>query len=205
MVKWIGDRISHEDKDGITTIVIRPIKNGWKEWLLTFWVFSFTFVGLVMIYLLFTDFEALNQGNNPDDETLQNQTIYAVVFIAFWAYFEYKTVKSLLWYKYGKELLMIDDEALSIKKSILSYGKAQRYFFENIKEFHQRKPEPTNFNNFFENAYWAIGTDALAFEYFGKQKSMGRRLTDQHGRLLLRLIDDRVRKKLKQKRKKEST
>lgn len=199
MTKWIGDRISHEDNNGITTIVIRPIKSNWKEWLLTFWVFSFTFVGLVMIYLLFTNFEALNYAEAPDEETLQNQTIYAFIFIAFWAYFEYKTAKSLLWYKYGKELIMIDSEALSIKKSIMSYGKANRFFFENIKDFHQLKEEPTNFNNFFENAYWALGTDSLTFKYFNKSKSFGRRLKEQDGRLLLRLIDDRVKKQLKKK------
>lgn len=199
MAKWIGDRISHADEKGITTIVIRPIKNNWKEWLLTFWVFSFTFIGLVMIYLLFTDFEALNYAETPDVETKENQTIYAIVFIAFWAYFEYKTVKSLLWYKYGKELIMIDHEALSIKKSIISYGKANRYFFENIKEFYQVKEEPLSFNNFFENAYWSLGTDSLAFKYFNKNKSFGRRLPEQEGRLLLRLIDDRVKKRLKKK------
>lgn len=200
MTKWIGDRISVEDTDGITTIVINPIRVWWKEILLTLWVVSFTFVGLFMLYLLLTDFASLNYDGPKSADDIDAQTIYAIVFLGFWAYFEFKTLKSLLWYRFGKELIRIDNEAFSLKKSILSYGKAHRYFFENMKNFHQRKEEPTSFNNFFENAYWALGTDALVFEHYGKAKSFGRRLDQKNGRLLLRLIDDRVKKKLRKSR-----
>lgn len=200
MTKWIGDRISVEDNDGITTIVINPIRIWWKEILLTLWVMSFTFVGLVMMYMLFTNFASLNYAGTPTEEDVDNQVIYGVVFLGFWAYFEYKTVKSLLWYRFGKELIRIDNDAFLLKRSILSYGKANRYFFENMKNVHQRKEESTSFNTYFENAFWALGTDAIAFDYQGKTKSFGRRIDQKEGRLLLRLIDDRVKKKLKVKR-----
>ena len=121
------------------------------------------------------------------------------MFLGFWAYFEYKTLRALLWYRFGKELIRIDNDGLSLKKSIFSYGKAHRYFFENIKNFHQRKEESTSFGTFFENAYWAMGTDALVFDYNKKARSFGRRLEPKTSRLLLRLIDDRVKKKLKRK------
>lgn len=199
MTTWIGNRISAEDHNGVTTIVIRPLRVWWKEILLTLWVTGFTFVGLVMLYLLFTGFAGLNYPGAPTQEEVDNQIIYAIVFLGFWSYFEYKTVKALLWYRFGKELIRIDRDGFSLKKSILSYGKAHHYFFENMKSFHQRKEEPTSFGNFFENAFWSMGTDALAFEYHKKNKSFGRRLDQKSGRLLLRLIDDRVRKNLKKK------
>lgn len=197
MTKWIGDRISIEDFEQTTTIVIRPLRSKIKEFFLLIWVLGFTFVGFTMLYLLFTDFAGLNYNDVITAEDKDSQFIYGIVFMGFWFYFEYKTVKALLWYRFGKELIKIDNDALFLKKSILTYGKANRYFFENIKNFHQRKFEEGSFGGFFENAYWALGTDELVFQYQGKTKSFGRRLDEKSGRLLLRLIDDRVRRKLK--------
>lgn len=201
MAKWIGDRISVEDQNEVTTIVIHPIRTKWKEVLLTIWVVGFTFVGLAMFYLLVNGFQGLNYPTPPTEEELDQQLIYGIVFMGFWAYFEYKTVKSLLWYRFGKELVRIDDQAVFIKKSILSYGKADRYFFENIKKFGERKTEDTSFSAFFENAYWALGTESLMFDYHGKTKSFGRRLDDQSIKSLIRLIDDRIKKRMRRKKK----
>lgn len=200
MVNWIGDRISVQDMDHITTIVIHPLRVWWKEILLTLWVTGFTFVGLVMIYMLMTDFNSLQYDVAPTDDDIRNQVIYAIVFLSFWAYFEYKILKALLWYRFGKELIRIDGDGFTLKKSILSYGKANRYFFENMKEFQQRVEEETSFSNFFENAYWAMGSDAIVFNHYKKIISFGRRVDDKSARLLVRLIDDRIKKQIKRKK-----
>lgn len=200
MVNWIGDRISVQDSDGITTIVIEPKRTWWKEILLTLWVLGFTFVGLVMLYSLATNFSGVNYDEMPTEDQIRNQTIYAVVFLSFWAYFEYKTVKALLWYRFGKELIRIDGDGFTLKKSILAYGKANRYFFENMKEFQQRVDEATSFGAYFENAYWALGTDAIIFNHHKKVISFGRRVDAKSGRLLVRLIDDRIKKQIKRKK-----
>ena len=200
MVNWIGDRISVQDLDHITTIVINPLRVWWKEILLTLWVTGFTFVGLVMIYMLMTDFASLQYDVAPTDDDIRNQVIYAIVFLSFWAYFEYKILKALLWYRFGKELIRIDGDGFTLKKSILSYGKANRYFFENMKEFQQRVEEETSFSNFFENAYWAMGSDAIVFNHYKKIISFGRRVEDKSARLLVRLIDDRIKKQIKRKK-----
>jgi hypothetical protein len=200
MAMWIGDRISVEDNQELTTIVINPLRVKWKEILLMCWVAGFTFVGFFMIYLLATGFSSLSFKVPPTEEDIDNLVIYGIVFLGFWLYFEYKTVKSLMWYRFGKELLKIDNEGLWIKKSILTYGKSTRYFFENIKDFHQRKQEQTSFGIFFENAFWSLGIDALEFKYQRKTINLGRRLDDKSARLLLRLIDDRVKKRLKSPR-----
>ncbi len=200
MVNWIGDRISVQDQDHITTIMINPVRVWWKEILLTLWVTGFTFVGLVMIYMLTTDFASLQYDVAPTDDDIRNQVIYAIVFLSFWAYFEYKILKALLWYRFGKELIRIDGDGFTLKKSILSYGKANRFFFENMKEFQQRVEEETSFSNFFENAYWAMGSDAIVFNHYKKIISFGRRVDDKSARLLVRLIDDRIKKQIKRKK-----
>ena len=197
--KWIGDRISTEDHPGYTTIIIFPKIQRWKEWLLTLWVVGFTFIGSVMIYILAGGVYSLEVVGDNVEDVRDQQLVYAIVFLGFWAYFEYKTVKALFWYKFGKELIRIDTEALTIKRSTFGYGKAHRYFFENIKEFHQEKPDNTSMGHFFENAYWSLGTDSLLFKYFGKARGFGRRLDEKEGRLLMRFIDDRIKTLRKKK------
>lgn len=199
MGKWIGDRISTEDQPDSTTIVILPKIQRWKEWLLTLWVVGFTFIGAVMIYLLLGGIYSLQVVGDNVEDIRDQQLVYTIVFLGFWAYFEYKVVKALLWYKFGKELIKINRDALWIKRSVLSYGKSQQYFFENIKNFHQIKHDDTGFAQFFENAYWSLGTDALAFDYFTKGKSFGRKLDEKTAKLLIRFMDDRIKTLRKKK------
>jgi len=199
MTKWIGDRISFEDHKDATTIIIYPKLQRWKEWLLTFWVMGFTFIGAVMIYLLFGGIYSLEVVADDIEDVRDQQLIYTIVFLGFWAYFEYKVLRALLWYKFGKELLKIDNDALTVKKSTFGYGRAMRYFYENIKNFHLFKNDTTSFGQFFENAYWSLGTDALIFDYYGKAKSFGRKLDEKSAKLLMRLIDDRIKNLRKKK------
>ncbi|MEX1001284.1 MAG: hypothetical protein WDZ35_04140 [Crocinitomicaceae bacterium] len=195
MVKWIGERISTEDHEKATTVVILPKRVKWKEVLLVLWVIGFSFAGFYMIYLLFFGgISDLAVGENFDQEIREQQKIYLMIFIAFWAYFEFLTVRTTLWYIFGKELLMIDSEALSVKKSIFGYGKANRYFFENIKKLRFEKADPTSLNNYLSNAYWSVGTENIKFEYMGKTKSFGRRVEQKEAILLTRFIQNRIKK-----------
>lgn len=200
MIKWIGDRISTKDHQDHTTIIIYPKKEKVKEFLLLLWVLGFTFVGIYMFYLLLWGLDDVLVNGDDVEEIRDKQKIYLIVFLGFWIYFEYKTVMALLWYKFGKELIKIDDVAVSIKRSIFSYGKASRYLFENIKDFKTVEQDNTTFSHFFDNAYWTIGTDALSFSYFGKTKLFGRRLDEKSAKLLLRFIDDRVKKRMRKKK-----
>lgn len=195
MYKEIGDRISMQDHERSTTIVIMPKRVLWKDVLLISWVLSFSFIGFYVIYLLF--FGGMNEletGENFDEEIRRQQIIYLAIFTGFWIYFEYVTVKAVLWYIFGKELLMIDAESLSVKRSILSYGKAHRYFFENIKKLRYEKPDDTSLNQFLNNAYWSMGSDVYRLEYKDKTKSFGRRIDEKEAKLLLRFINDRMKK-----------
>lgn len=195
MAKNIGDRISMVDHERSTTVVILPKRILWKDIVLIAWVLAFSFVGIYVIYLLF--FGGMNElsvGENFDEEIRKQQIIYLAIFTGFWIYFEYLTVKTTLWYLYGKELILIDTEGLSVKRSILSYGKAHRYFYENIKKLRYEKPDNTSLSQFMNTAYWSLGNDAIYLEYGGKKKSFGRRIEEKEAKLLLRFIQDRLKK-----------
>jgi len=196
---WIGERISTEDHADSTTIIIYPKLVMWKLWLLAIWVGGFTFIGVVMMYLLAGGIYSLEVVADNVEDIRDQQLVYLIVFLGFWFYFEYKTVKSLLWYRFGREYIKLDRDSLTHKRAILGYGKSVRYFYDNMKTIHQIKPETTSFGYFFENAYWSLGTDAIGFTHFNKAKSFGRRLDEKTGKLLLRFIDDKVKTLRKKK------
>lgn len=184
-----------EDHEKSSTIVIMPKRVRWKDILLITWVIGFSFAGLYVIYLLFFGgLNTLEVGENYDQDIREQQIIYLAIFTGFWIYFEYMTMKVVLWYLFGKELLLIDNDGLTVKRSILSYGKAQRYFNENIKKIWYEKPDNTSMNQYFNNAYWSLGSDVLFLEFKDKKKSFGRRLDDKEAKLLLRFIQDRRKK-----------
>jgi hypothetical protein len=201
MEKWISDRISTFTDKAYTSIIIFPKRKRWKEALLFAWTLGFTFVGVYLIYVLFFDMNSINNSQtqlegNPV-EVLRQQKIYLTIFIAFWVYFEFKVVKGLLWVVLGKEMIKIDSDAIFIKNSILSYGKSNRYFHENIKKMELIEHKEFSFGFDYENAFWRKGTDSIIFDHKTKPISFGRKLDAQTARLLLRFISDRQKKLVK--------
>ncbi len=203
MEKWIGDRISTFTDKNYTSIIIYPKRERWKEALLFAWVIGFTFVGFYMIYLmLFGGLENIDNSGikgNPE-EVLKNQKIYLSVFIGFWVYFEYKVVYGLLWLMFGKELIKIDRDKLSIKQSIFSIGKSKKYFNDNIKKIELIEQKPFSFGFDYENAFWRKGTDTLLFDYLKKPVSFAKKLNEKDAKLLMRFMVDRVKKHSKSKK-----
>jgi hypothetical protein len=202
MEKSIGNRISTYTEKEFTSIIVYPKRTRWKEAVLFAWVISFSIIGFYMIYLLIGGgLEKIdNTGLEGDpEEVLRNQKIYLGVFVGFWIYFEYKVVKGLLWLTMGKELIKISKDALSVKNSILSYGRSNSYFFENIKGMGLVEHEKLSFGFDYENAFWRKGTDSIIFDHRAKTVSFARKLNEKDSRLLHRFILDRIKKQSKVK------
>jgi len=106
-------------------------------------------------------------------------------------------VKGLLWLTLGKELIKISKDSLIIKNSILTYGKSNSYFFENIKGLGLVEHEKLSFGFDYENAFWRKGTDSIIFDHMAKVVSFGRKLNEKDSRLLHRFIVDRIKKQAK--------
>ncbi|MBL7899645.1 MAG: hypothetical protein JNJ99_13990 [Crocinitomicaceae bacterium] len=195
----IGERISTEDHPGSTTVIISPFLERWKLILMTTWFLAFTFVGFYMIYLLSGGAYALEVIGDNVEDIRDQQLVYLIVFLGFWAYFEYKIGKAILWYHFGKEFIRLDSDSFSHKRAILGYGRSNRYFYENMKQIELFESDSTAFGQFFENAYWSLGTDGITFTYFGKSKSFGRRLDEKTSKKLLNFLDDKIKTLRKKK------
>lgn len=184
-MKKIGERITFEDHKDYTTIVISPPTVNWKNAMLFAWIVAWTYVGIYILY---------NFATGMFDK---DQQIFFTAFLVFWFYFEYRSVKAFLWIRYGKELLKIDNQYLSFKKSMKKYGKAHRFFLENVQKFSEIERSESKFIKAFENSYWELGKETMQFQSQGKTIKFGRKLEEKDVKLLFKLIEKRLNQKVK--------
>jgi len=186
-MKWIGDRVSFVEQKNLTTLVIYPEKTTWKSMLLYAWFSMWTSIGVFVVFELFNNYK-------------REEKLMLLVFLAFWLYFFIRIGKAVLWQAKGKELLKLNDQALIIKKSVFGYGKAQEYFFENIKKIKIYESKTNSFEEFFQNSYFVVGGERIIFEYKGKEIKFGRKLNEKDTKLLFQLIARDIDRKLRSKR-----
>src|SRR3954466_3641234 len=90
----ISDRVSILEKDNVFSLVILPTTDKKKLWALFLWLMAWTICGVIVF---------ANYFNMTTKET----KIFIIVYLSFWAYFEYKIARAYTWKKFGKEKLWI--------------------------------------------------------------------------------------------------
>jgi len=171
-----------DDGKGVDITISGKIER-WKEGLLLGWVVLWTLCGVYIASQLF--FSSL-----PREEKL-----ILLVYIVFWAYFEYKSVHAFLWRKYGEERIRIADGELYYKKDIRGYGKATRFFIDNIKSLREITIEKNTYSSVYFRSFWVIGGERLEFSYQGKTIRFAMQLDDKEVKTLFNVIRRRLRKK----------
>ncbi|MFZ5552214.1 MAG: hypothetical protein ACOZCO_03790 [Bacteroidota bacterium] len=164
-VKKLSDRVSWKEHDAYTTIVISPRLERGKETLLTTWVLAWTVIGIIFIVQLFLEYT-------------REEKLYMIVFLTFWAYYEYRVGYVWMWRRKGVELIKIEDGKLTYKRSINKYGKAYSFFLDNIRNFGKMEKEESFFKEL-ERSFWVIGGERLGFEYQQKTVKFGVQLSDE--------------------------
>lgn len=185
-MKWIGDRISIVEGKETTTLVIYPEKKLWKNALLYAWFSMFTVIGILIITQFFQDYS-------------KEIKLVLIVFMAFWSYFFVRVGRAVLWNAKGKELMKLNDQAFIIKKSIFGYGKANEFFYENIKKIRLYEPDRNSFEDYFQNVNFFVGGERLIFEYKGKEIRFARKINDKDAKLLFQFLTKNIETKLRRK------
>ena len=184
-MKWIGERISFIDDKIKTTLVIYPENVTWVKGVMGAWVGMWLAIGYTVIWSFF-------KLNLTDQEN-----IIIVIFLIFWSYYAVKVLRSFLWLLWGKELIMIDELALSYKKSIRGYGKLTPYYIENISNLRVFNPKENSIQTVWEKSPWVKGGERIEFDYMGKVVRFGRKLKEKDTVLLYKLISKRLLERLR--------
>lgn len=187
-MKTISDRISFNDSQDKTTIVILPPQLGWKTKLIGAWLLMWYAVGAYIIYQLFQPFP-------------QQEAIILMIFLSFWAYFAFKVTKTFLWLTMGKEFIKINETSVTVKKSIRSYGKAIPYYLENITKIRVSEQKENSFQAQFEKSAWVMGSEKIEFDHLGKTIKLGRKLDEKETKLLFGVLTKRIEQFLRKKSK----
>lgn len=171
--------MSVQRSEGRLSIVISGKVEPWKEALLFAWVFAWTACGIYFVYTFL----------NATDRDMK---LSLMVMLAFWAYFEMRIGKALLWRKFGRELIRIKDGALSIKNDIKGYGKAQTHFVQNIENLELIDLDGSSFKWQMTSSFWVVGAQKLTFRSMGKNYLFGKGLDDIEARELLKILKKEI-------------
>ena len=122
------------------------------------------------------------------------------VFLVFWAYYAWRIGKALMWRLKGVEQWRVQEGVLTVKDSINGYGKARKFFAENIKEFGVMNIDEQSWKWQMSNSFWQIGGERIGFVYNGKRIGVGKGLSQADARK----VADKVAAQLKKARKAQS-
>lgn len=183
MKKSIGERITVSKQDEELIIKILGKQEKWMESALLSWVVVWTLVGgYVLFYMLNYDLS-------------REENLFFVVYLTFWGYFEFVSVKAWLYKRFGFELIRLDNEFLYHKVDVLGKGKLKRYLRSNIRSLRLNEGDPRSFSGAYSKSFWVIGNEQIKFDYLEKSAAIGMHLEEKEAKEVIQLL----RKNLKNK------
>lgn len=179
-MQYIGERISIKQlENGELSIVIVAMKNKWKNLFLFLWFFAWTISGIIV----FTQYFGI---------TDESTKIALIVWLGFWAYFEYKIFKALMWRNYGVEKIKLRDGKLQYKRDVAGKGKVKSFEYDFIKDL---KIVPKKEDSFFEtvnNSYWSVVGEKIVFDYYGKEVKFALQISEKDAEELIKVMKKKL-------------
>jgi hypothetical protein len=173
-MEYIGKRISLKRTEKELSIVILSGTDKTKKLLLFLWFFLWSLSGVIVITQYFMI---------PDPDT----KVAIIVWIGFWAYFEYRIFRAYMWRTNGMEKLKLRENKLFYKRQVAGRGKIHVYEFDFIKDLRIVEKKDTLMDNL-NNSYWVIAGESIAFDYYGKEILFGLQLDAADSKALLMTI-----------------
>lgn len=152
-----------------------------KQNLLTIWLFLWSLAGIGIISQFFS----------PITEGL---TIYLVVWLAFWAYFEFKVIYAYRWRRFGKEVIKVEEEWISINRVIAGRGIPQKYELSWMKNLRLNDNKKSSFFTAMSQSYWSPGNEQLTFDHKGREIFFGMELSESESKFLLKTLKQMIQK-----------
>lgn len=162
----IGKRSSLSVKDKVFSLIIIPTHEKGKTGLLFLWLFAWTISGIIVI----SSYPQIRE---------QNAKLMLIVWIAFWAYFEFKIIRVFMWKRFGKEKLWIKNGTLYYQQDINGRGKVKEFDANLITDLRVLTVEKTSFADSFNQSFWVKGGERIEFNSQGKLVRLGMQLPDE--------------------------
>lgn len=163
-MKVISPRVSILEKDNVFSLVILPTTNKKKLFVLFLWLLAWTVCGLIVLanYFNITDRDA---------------KIFIIVYLSFWAYYEFKISRAFIWKKFGREKLWIKKGKLQYQREISGRGKIREFDLELVKDLGVIEVG-NSFSDTINQSFWIKGGERLEFQCQSKVIRFGMQLDD---------------------------
>lgn len=175
-MKVIGKRISILKKDKVLSIVILPTDDNKKLRLLFLWLMAWSICGVIVIANYFQVQE-------------QDQKVYLIIYLSFWAYFEFNIARTFIWKKFGREKLWIQGGILHYQREINKKGKIKEFNLDLISRFRIVELSLTKLTDTINQSFWMRGGERLEFDSQSNLIRLGMQLTDEEARLVLNEVN----------------
>lgn len=178
----IGQRSSVLIKDGIFSLVILPTENKKKVNLMFLWLFAWTVSGIIILMNYFK-------------LTQDNAKLMIIIWLGFWAYFEFKIIRVYMWKRFGKEKLWIKNGAVLYQQDVNGRGKIKEYDLNLISDFEVIKIEKGNIADEFAQTFWVKGGERIGFSCQSKYIKFGMQLSDEEATKIITALHKFLKKK----------
>ena len=175
-MKVIGQRISILKKEKLLSIVILPTDDKKKLVLLFLWLMAWTVCGMIVMANYF-------------QLTNTNAKIYLIIYLSFWAYFEFNIVRTFIWKRFGKEKLWIKDGILHYQREVNQKGKVREFNLDLISRFRIVELSTTKLADTINQSFWVKGGERLEFDSQSQLIRLGMQLSDEEARLILNEVN----------------
>lgn len=176
----IGERSSILKKNNLFSLVILPTSEKRKVNLMFIWLFLWTVGGFIILVNYFK-------------LTLPSAKLFVIIWLGFWAYFEFKIIRVFLWKRFGKEKLWIRDGTLFYQREISGRGKIKKFDLNLVTDIHLVELSKGNFADVFNQSFWVKGGERLEFAYQYKRVRFGMQLTDAEAKTILKELKQFMR------------
>lgn len=172
-MKVIGERISILKKDSLLSIVILSTNDKKKLAGLFLWLMAWSVCGLIVFANYF-------QVTNEKAKT------FMIVYLSFWAYFEFNIVRAFIWKKYGKEKIWIQDKKLYYQREINKKGKIREFELDLINDLKLIELSRTSLADTINQSFWVKGGERLEFSCQGKVIPFALQVKDEEAKTILK-------------------
>jgi hypothetical protein len=163
------------------TVEIPSIEDATKLKILIVWFVLWTVSGMVVFSQFFMP------------STRDVKVMYAI-WMAFWAYFEYKASVLLSWRRKGKEILQFSESGFTLRRDINGRGIDKVYVREEIKNIRTVDFKDRKVMARVMPLYWNMGYETVLFDYKGKEEALGLQLTEEEALQLVKAMKQRLNK-----------
>lgn len=181
-IQAISKRISILIKNQVFSLVILPTDDKKKVKWMFIWLLAWSASGIIVIVNYFT-------------LTQDNAKMMLIVWLAFWAYFEFKIFRVYMWKRFGKEKIWIKNGIIFYQQDINGRGKIKEFDLNLISDFELIKLTDGSIADTFSQTFWVKGGERIEFICQSKLLKFGMQLNDDEAKKTIIALNAFVKKK----------